>query len=543
MASRGDITELPIELLGEIFTHCSLDSPDCPVVLRSVCRSFHRAVEVTPQVWTNVMVSTVDDDFAAKKALLWFSKAGTCPLTVFVKMISSTSHELVGSSCRLSTTLAHHRARIASLDINAHTEAQASLFISSIYITPATQGSLHLSVQIESDYLALESHHPLLPSSSLTPLESLTLTTPTLPQLTTVDFAQLTSLKITRPIGACPFPMRTIYDILSSSTSLRDFHLETRLDFSNGEPMSPIPQSPADGHTQLITLPELSYLSLRTNNNPALLSILVTPGLRILKLNALDGRRRGRAEETASALRRLLLRMEEPYGHLTSLNAERSWPSPRAGTNRGLEVLELAGVGITRPAHPGLRNELWEWCFRYMRSLRRLTARNMDTEHLVELLTMGMRRASIIAYMGLGHGPDGFTRSGEQQDNAVCPRLEYIAIPAPDASVAMKAFKLARPFVKVRALGNGFGYWDSLISSSEDALKPRKVKFSSPIVAKTVILGEGVNDTTAKGKAKAIDGGGVCDAVAVVSSTKASEAAETPTPAIPRVIDFSRKIL
>ncbi|KAF5382104.1 hypothetical protein D9615_004239 [Tricholomella constricta] len=548
MASRSYFTELPVELLGEIFSHCSLHSPDSPVVLRSVCRSFYRAIEITPQLWTNVRVSALDDEIAARKALLWFSKAGTCSLAVFVKMVGSG--ETMNSTCRLSATLAHHRARIATLDIHAQTETQVSAFLSSIYTAPtpsvhppATPNSLCLAVQIECDYSVLESQS-LLPSSTLPRLESLRLVTPTLPELTHVDFTHLNTLKITRPIRARPFPMRIILDILSSSTSLRDFHLETRLDFSNGQamsPTSPIPQSPIDNQMELITLPELTSLSLRTNNNPALLSILVTPDLRILKLNALDGRRRGRAEETASALRRLLLRMEESFDNLATLSTANNSSSYGTSEEKGVQVLELAGVEIARPSQPGLRNELWEWCFRHMRSLRRLTARNMNTEHLVELLAQGMRRASAPSYMGLGHGPDGFAGSVEQLDNAVCPKLEYIAIPAPDASVAMKAFKLARPFVKVRAFGNGFGYWDSAITSSEDALKPRKVKFSYPVVAKTVMLGEGVSEAATKSDTTAADAGrpdvlntlnSGNTAVQPAESTDA-DTAVVPTPSIP----------
>lgn len=478
MDSIDRITEIPVEVLGEIFSYCSADCPDAPLVIRAVCRVFHHVTEVTPQLWTNVKISGKDDVTAARKATLWLAKSGACTTTLSVAMDDSEGRD---SYAQLSTTLAQHRSRIASLTVHAPTENQVGSFLSSIYTSPGTslnissiRNTLQLTIRVDSDYTTLDAQ-PLFPVLSTPHLSSINLATPTVPNLSTINFAFLQSLRITRPIRSTPIPTKTILDVLSASPCLVGFHLETRFDLSAEEsPQSSLPlHLPVNPRQELITLLKLTSLSLRTNNNPALLNVLVLPELYTLHLNALDGRRRGRAEETASALRLLLIRMDDPSVMLSN-------PS----TDRGIEELELSGVAITRPSSAIARNELWEWCFRRMRALRRITARNMDTEHLVELLSQGMGRLSVPSYMGLGQGTEGVVETGDRTDDAVCPRLEYLGVPLPDASIAMKRFRIARPFVKIRALGYGFGNGEGTMRSSEDALRARKVKADAMVEGK-----------------------------------------------------------
>ncbi|RDB26532.1 hypothetical protein Hypma_005683 [Hypsizygus marmoreus] len=581
------ITKIPIELLGEIFAQCTTHTPDAPLVLSSVCRTFYRAVHITPQAWTSLHISGADAVLAARKAEAWFNNAGTCPLELVVEM--DMVEETLESQAQLMTLLSLQRTRIASLALRAHTEGQASSFLSSIYTPPRDMNGPTLRLAL---HIAEEPHHyagvmPQLFPDGIPFLTSLRLATPTIPNLTSSAFANMQTLAVTRPIRAHPIPMVTVHDILSASPCLVRFELETRLDLPLDHiPLTtPSPHAHVHVHLQhappppavalappapseptpkpsLVTLPTLTHVSLRTNNNPALLSILVLPSLHTLHLNALDGKRRGRAEETASALQLLLLRMEahqtysappspppsppplpfsfsqsqhHPHHHAHHHSEQPRPPSP---STRGIQVLELAGVSIYRAPH-GARNELWEWCFRRMRALRYISARNMDTEHLVELLSQGMGRASVPGYAGVGTnnagsgGVGGVTvdvnaitappaeGSNSSQtlptslppptltawdsewdrcrDNAVCPRLEYLAVPAPDASAAMRGFKLARPFVNVRALGYGPAQarW-----SSEDALKARRVAVTrgrSPLVGTS--MGEEGGDGKGKGKA------------------------------------------
>ncbi|GLB45856.1 hypothetical protein LshimejAT787_3300070 [Lyophyllum shimeji] len=451
------ITGLPVELLGEIFSCWSADFPDAPLAIRSVCRALYVVTEVTPHLWTNLKIVARDDATAAQKAAYWFTKSGACAMLLSITMDDSGGG---GRYVTLSTTLAQYRTRIASLTVHAQTEKHVQLFLSSIYLSTGApldvslyRYTLRLAVRVDNDYTTPDTV-PLFPPLSAPLLLVLNLATPTVPDLSTINFASLQSLCIARPIRSSPVPMEMILGALSASPCLRDFHLETRFNLSS-EPVQP----PEHRRTPLITLLKLTSLSLRTNLNPALLNVLVLPELRALHLNALDGRRPGRAEETASALRLLLIRMDDPSVTLSNPSVE-----------RGILELALSGVAITRPCSAIARNELWEWCFRRMRSLRRITARNMDTEHLVELLAQGMGRLSAPAYMRLGHGSEGSADTGERMDDAVCPRLEYLGVPLPEASAAMKAFRVARPYVKVRALGYGFNTY-----SSEDALRARRL--------------------------------------------------------------------
>lgn len=483
MPSIDYISKLPAEILGEIFSHCASSCSDAPLILSAVCRTFHSAARVSPQIWGRLRLSISEeadiDRGAARKAEMWFSMAGARTLDVSVEIpkaspILDECHTLVyarGAQVPvLSSVLHQRRERIRSLALRAYTERQAHSFLDSICAPSSSKNVAddaltlrRLTLLITSDLLPIEEQQipafiPLL--SSLTDLN---LTCPSLPNITAANLNNLQTLAIIRPIRSHPLPLESIVDVLRASHVLVRFELETRLDLPLETSPSTTPFDPSEfHHSELITMPALTHLSLRTNNNPVLLSRLVVPDLHTLHLNALDGKRPGRAEETAAALRQMLTRMDIP--------AESDAPEGA----RGIEILELAGVSICRT--PRGKNGSWEWCFGRMRQLRQISARNMDAEHLIEVLS----RPSVPEYMG-DRGRDGQALP----DNAVCPRLERLAVAAPEASVAMRLFKVARPYVKVASLGVSgaavYG-WDN-----EDALKPKssaRALISPPVIMK-----------------------------------------------------------
>ncbi|KAF9465794.1 hypothetical protein BDZ94DRAFT_1234403 [Collybia nuda] len=527
----ASITTIPTEILGEIFFHCTSSSPDAPLTLSAVCRTFHCAARASPHIWRRLRLSISEeadiDRGAARKAELWFGMAGACALDVSVEIpkaspILDESDSLVHSrgaqAPLLSSVLHRRRERITSLALHAYTERQAHSFLDSIYAplslssksastTDNAVALRRLTLFVTPDLLPIEEQQvpafiPLL--SSLTYLK---LTSPGIPSLTAANLSNLRTLAIVRPIRSHPLPLESIVDVLLASHVLVHFDLETRLDLPlEPSPTLPSALSPSDlYHTSLITMPSLSHLSLRTNNNPVLLSRLVVPALHTLHLNALDGKRPGRAEETATALRKMLARMDtNPSSLSPSLNPNTTTPT----RTPGIEVLELAGVSIYRPPH-ARTNASWEWCLRHMRRLTHISARNMDAEHLIELLSQGMRRASVPGYIAPQHPHDG-----SAPDTAVCPRLRRLAVPAPatEASSAMRAFRVARPFVRVVPLGvagGGVGYgWDS-----EDALKPSMsaralVGAPLPTPAPTPVSGSGFGPSPVSAPAVLGGGGG-----------------------------------
>ncbi|KAG6906316.1 hypothetical protein DXG01_014502 [Tephrocybe rancida] len=460
MAGPDYISNLPAELLGDIFAHCLTGSPNSPLVCRSVSRTFNSVANSTPQFWTQLNLSTADDAAAAFKARNWFSRASSCPMSVRVHVALDRGE---GALCAI---LSKYVAHIEKLSIHAPSEAHVRSLLNLVYFSPTPSSTpLHLKVDVEFANVESKSE-PLLPRTCSSILATLALFTPTLPNIAGADFSSLQSFDLTRPIAATPIPMQNILQTIVSAPNLAYLHIETRFELSD-EPVHVLIAQ----HDPLIALPKLSNLSLRTNNNPALLSILVCPILKNLRLNALDGRRRGRAEETASALRLLLLRLEEPFH-----GASQMVPSTRhALSTPGIELLELSGVNVTR----GPEDELWDWCLRRMTSLRQITVRNIDAEHIIELLSQDICE-------GVGG------RSGTNDDGlglTVCPRLERLVVSVPEVSPVLTRLRALRPSVDVQALGFGVVWW------SEDELKPKVIVS----VERPTTMGREVEKTLPKG--------------------------------------------
>jgi hypothetical protein len=228
--------------------------------------------------------------------------------------------------------------------------------------------------------------------------------------LSPINNAQnLRSLSISYPIRFTPISIYTLLDVLRSAPLLEKLEIEARVvdappaaaliptsPSSIPTPLSP-PTTPTTAnaptsahrivsafphHSDLVTLPHLNFLSLRINNLPALLSYLLLPSLRTLRIDDLDGKRPRAAAQTGMVLRQLLVRMELPC----------------EGVQRhsGLQVLDMCGIALPGPSQSHGNDEresgsdagvVWQWCFRRMRSLRELRAAKMDAEALWPLIT------------------------------------------------------------------------------------------------------------------------------------------------------------
>ncbi|KIM36233.1 hypothetical protein M413DRAFT_14072 [Hebeloma cylindrosporum] len=287
-----------------------------------------------------------------------------------------------------------------------------------------------------------------------------------LPTISPFNLRNLSSLCITYPLRFTPIPIQTLLQVVQAAPQLEVLEVEARVVDLSPLPSSPSPVSPstptssdtftrsppsrpstpfessitrirpdaplkhAEHHPNLITLPNLTHLSLRINNLPALLKHLLLPSLHTLRLDDLDGKRSGAAAQTGDVLRQLLVRMELPC----------------EGTKRqgcGLKVLEMCGVALT-PAnansHSSDSEDVWGWCFRRMRTLEELRVNKMDTNALLAMIT---------PHMGCG-------------DDVVLPNLQKLVVhemgvssrpssPGPSSSPLLPSSPKLSSFLKIDA--------------------------------------------------------------------------------------------
>jgi len=157
-------------------------------------------------------------------------------------------------------------------------------------------------------------------------LSYLQITNHALPSLRTVDISKLEVLIVMGPLRAPPLAPELVLDILRGATNLARFEFESRLlpeMFSVPQSLGEIEQAnftstatslrhgESEHNHHLIALRNLNCLGLRANNIPSILSRLVLPGLKTLRVEDLDGMRPNAAHETGLAFRHLLVRMEE----------------------------------------------------------------------------------------------------------------------------------------------------------------------------------------------------------------------------------------
>ncbi|KAF9483266.1 hypothetical protein BDN70DRAFT_326247 [Pholiota conissans] len=463
------LTSIPPELLGEIFTYSTLHNPDAPLVLSAVCSTFHYIVHTTPSVWTRLYLEVSRPDATgnaftehpdarwARKAEMWFSMAGVCPVYLHVQMdvyAHSPRAQSMGEVSALQgngdyrdelgqwhiqllpCVLYQYRHKIHGLALHSTTVDEAQSFFTALY-PPEIAGQnpedsriplKNLTFHASSDGSHRASslnlahlRHKHKPATCISlshchfpqlahlkfvnhPLPSIINESDILPWGPINNARSLRSLSITYPIRFTPISVYTLLQVLRSSPLLEKLEIEARvadappptslMPTSPTWPSTPISASTApitpntpfsahQHHPDLITLPYLTFLSLRINNLPALLSHLLLPSLHTLRLDDLDGKRVGAAAQTGVVLRQLLVRMELPC----------------EGVQRGsgLQVLDMCSIALAAPQYIHGHDErevalndagsVWEWCFRRMRTLREVRAAKMDTEALWALIT------------------------------------------------------------------------------------------------------------------------------------------------------------
>ncbi|KAK7465526.1 hypothetical protein VKT23_005500 [Stygiomarasmius scandens] len=414
-----DITSLPTEILGEIIRQCSLYRADAPVILANVNRLFYDAAHGTPRAWTRLRLSLSDDERClVRKAGLWFSRAGSCMLDLFID-VAASEHSLTRVPEKpiaeiyhfLVAFLRHYRPRIQILNVRSDTELKAFHFIDAIYSSSYLPPNQHL--QLESLRIRITNDIPLVPStwspvfesfSHFSGLQSLKLTNHVLPALDTPTIANLRFLTISRSLTAHPLPPEKILRLVGSTPALTQLEINSR-----------IMRQPISELRQYTTIPALESLSLRTNNLPYILRLLGSPSLKKLCLKDLDGRRATAGQELSLALKELSKKAVTSDGIADGLS--------------NLHTLEIAGV-------TGLHGDewldgYWEQCIRRMTRLERLVISDFNGEGLVNLLTGTTNASSGLAA------------------EAVCPALKYLCLSGVRAITPLQRLKMARPDITV----------------------------------------------------------------------------------------------
>ncbi|KAJ7647791.1 hypothetical protein FB45DRAFT_894447 [Roridomyces roridus] len=339
------VNNLPHELLGEIFTHCSALVPDAPLVLGQVSRLFRHIAYSTPTAWTHLRLG--DSERGSTKAALWLTRSKACPINVEIRTDASSSVQAV-------EVLREHARRIETLGLHTDTQVQAREVLAAVYGGEEEEehhtGLRSLRICVASNALAPEIlAFPPIPS--ITHLET---TNVALGTLQALDLACLENLRIIQPLVSDPVATEDVLELASAAPRLQTLHVEARI----ADPRKPIPETGFLG--------QLTELDLRTNNLVPLLDQLIVPSLHTLRLRDLDGGRAGASTEMGAALDRMLLRMESEEGDVITRHNE-------------LRVVELAGV------HVDLGDQVWKRCTERMKRLEKLlvnVSEQVETEEV-----------------------------------------------------------------------------------------------------------------------------------------------------------------
>ncbi|TFK21055.1 hypothetical protein FA15DRAFT_672939 [Coprinopsis marcescibilis] len=429
MDSPITVETLPIEILGEIFQQLSLVYPDAPSLLSRVSTTFNRVVRSTPAAWgaLHLVACEGDDTVGREKARLWFSMVGTCMVDVTITMKASSAPlsgffltDVPSPSFGVSDILRHNTNLIGSLRLEAASEFDARSFVNAVYRgedLPDTHVLESFSVKVSSTtpptQFASSIAVPNLPN-----LRNLNLLNHSIAFLASRQFDHLLHMSVTRPIRFPPFPLASLLQILRSAPLLQTLSIESRI----------LDGAPDSGN--LIHLPHLTQLSLRTNVVPSILSLLLLPNLQSLQLDDLNGRRSGSSQETGSVLRQLLVRMELPSIH-------------RAGT--GLKSLELIGVEVCLKGDGRMRADddgVWEWCIKRMKSLEVLKVKKVDPSAILDIL--GTSSSTLLC--GTAQQHEGSSLADSEWP---CPRLRHITCTDSAVPLNLDWFREKRANVEV----------------------------------------------------------------------------------------------
>lgn len=97
---------LPLEVLSEIFLHCTNGAMDDvntikkPLLLSQICTKWRAAALCTPRLWSRMFICISQACAASQGSLMetWMARSGVCPLTIFLfweESTQSTSHPAV----------------------------------------------------------------------------------------------------------------------------------------------------------------------------------------------------------------------------------------------------------------------------------------------------------------------------------------------------------------------------------------------------------------------------------------------------------------
>ncbi|KAJ7072841.1 hypothetical protein C8F01DRAFT_262584 [Mycena amicta] len=352
--NQDRISSLPHELLGEIFTECSVALPDAPLVLGAVSQLFRHIAYTTPPVWTHLQLDGTSA--AAKKTTLWFAMSRVCRVTVRLDLAQKPQNGHMGgteSHSAIFDALRSHTKRIGALEIRVEDQLQAGGALSAIYsgVSPADMGlrALHLyATKLKATPRPLV--FPAIPT--IVDMETTNIALESLPSL---NLGCLEHLRLVQPLVSVPLAPDHIVHLAHVAPQLRRLRIEAR-----------IAESPAcSAETQLV--PQLEELHLRANNLIPLLDRFVVPRLHTLYLDDIDGKRAGASEEVAGVLHRLLVRMELGKGEVT---------------NNRLRDFELVGVAVD------METAMWRRCMQKMQAVLRFrvgsSTAESDSEEEVE---------------------------------------------------------------------------------------------------------------------------------------------------------------
>ncbi|KAH9474358.1 hypothetical protein JR316_0012816 [Psilocybe cubensis] len=232
--------------------------------------------------------------------------------------------------------------------------------------------------------------------------------------------------------------------------------------------------STSNDQLPLISLPRLTYLHLRINNLPSVLSQLLLPSLHTLSIDDLDGKRSGAAKQMAEVLRGLLVRMEMPVDDVENVDTPVE-KKKQLDVQKGLEVLDMCSVALpaSQGHHGGLisatdaqaAHAVWAWCFRRMRVLKEMRVKKMDADSLFELITPRLRtsRSGVDVGAAATTNSHGLENGQNEKDDIPLPALQKLVVVEQDAYHPKSSAALHR----MNAWGHGDNHeFSSAVSSS-----------------------------------------------------------------------------
>lgn len=407
MASPN-ITAIPHELLGEVFVRCSYYSADAPIILSTVCQRFRAVALNTPRAWRSLRLSVCREKEreTIRKAGLWFSLSGVCCLDLYVDIEGQTTN-IPETHPHLIVFLQRHTTRISSLNVRSETEKAAHSFLDALYF-PLPFSPSPTQLPLKTLRLRVASDTPGLPATSaatsvfhsfthIPHLKSLQLTNHKLPSLFTPDFHNLQTLTIARPLRAPPISVQQLLQIVHAAPYLVNLEIASRV--VHAETHQPLFEE--------LYLPYLKNLSLRTNEVPSLIEVLVAPALEELHINDLDGKRHGASAELTQSLQTVSRKLMS-----------------RGALDWRVKRLYITGLSLHRD-DPGAQT--WEWCLGRARILEELSvfSNDEDFEVLVNFLV------------------------GEYAGTCICPLLRMIHVSGLESFDRMERLKRERPGIEI----------------------------------------------------------------------------------------------